>query len=144
MLDKGIFRMEDYVEGGWVTGLKYEDEVIKDLEKRTDSKPDKLRAVRLSPGRSLVPLHLPKTFSNIGVSQIWWARAPVRALLQAAACILYASDVLMRSLRPYVVMQVGLKKYASGSPTAFGLVGKMRLAVIRAAGAIVGGSGGSP
>ena len=30
------------------------------------------------------------------------------------------------------------------SATAFGLVGKKRLAVIRAAGAIVGGSGGSP
>ena len=41
-------------------------------------------------------------------------------------------------------IQVGLKKYASVSPTAFGLVGKKRLAVIRAAGAIVGGSGGSP
>ena len=49
MLDKGIFRMEDYVEGGWVTGLRYEDEVIKDLEKRTDSKPDKLRAVSIPP-----------------------------------------------------------------------------------------------
>ncbi len=45
MLDQGIYRMEDYVEGGWVTALKYEDEVIKDLEKRTDSKPDKLRGV---------------------------------------------------------------------------------------------------
>ena len=43
-----------------------------------------------------------------------------------------------------VCMQVGLKKYSSVSPTAFGLVGKKRLAVIRAAGAIVGGSGGSP
>lgn len=47
MLDQGIYRMEDYVEGGWVTALKYEDEVIKDLEKRTDSKPDKLRGVGL-------------------------------------------------------------------------------------------------
>lgn len=43
-----------------------------------------------------------------------------------------------------VCVQVGLKKYSSVSPTAFGLVGKKRLAVIRAAGAIVGGSGGSP
>ena len=41
-------------------------------------------------------------------------------------------------------MQVGLKKYAAVSAKAFGLVGKKRLAVIRAAGAIVGGSGGSP
>ncbi len=46
MLDQGIFRMEEYVEGGWVKGLRYEDEVIKDLEKRTDSKPDRLKAVR--------------------------------------------------------------------------------------------------
>ena len=37
--------------------------------------------------------------------------------------------------------QVGLKKYASVSPRAFGLAGRKRLAVIRAAGAIVGGSG---
>ena len=39
-------------------------------------------------------------------------------------------------------MQVGLKKYASVSPTAFGIVGRKRLAVIRAAGPIVGGTGG--
>jgi len=45
-VDQGIFRMEENVEGGWVKGLKYEDEVIKDLEKRTDSKPDRLKAVR--------------------------------------------------------------------------------------------------
>lgn len=38
--------------------------------------------------------------------------------------------------------QVGLKEYASVSPTAFGIVGRKRIAVIRAAGAIVGGSGG--
>ena len=46
MLDRGIYRNEDFVEGGWVTALRYEDEVMKDLEKRTDSKPDKLKAVR--------------------------------------------------------------------------------------------------
>ena len=46
MLDRGIYKMEDYVEGGWVTALRYEDEVMKDLEKRTNSKPDKLHAVR--------------------------------------------------------------------------------------------------
>ena len=46
MLDRGIYRNEDFVDGGWVTALRYEDEVMKDLEKRTDSKPDKLKAVR--------------------------------------------------------------------------------------------------
>ncbi len=46
MLDRGIYRNEDFVEGGWVSALRYEDEVLRDLEKRTDSKPDKLKAVR--------------------------------------------------------------------------------------------------
>ncbi|KAK9917362.1 hypothetical protein WJX75_003547 [Coccomyxa subellipsoidea] len=81
MLDEGIYKMERYVESGWLTGLKYEDEILADLEKRTDSKPNKLKTV-------------------------------------------------------------GLKKYSSVSPTAFGIVGRKRIAVIRAAGAIVGGSGG--
>ncbi|BDA50409.1 Protease 4 [Coccomyxa sp. Obi] len=81
MLDEAIYKMERYVEGGWLTGLKYEDEILKDLEKRTESEPNKLKTV-------------------------------------------------------------GLKKYASVSPTAFGIVGRKRLAVIRAAGPIVGGTGG--
>ena len=38
------------------------------------------------------------------------------------------------------VVQVGLKKYSSVSPSAFGLVGRKRIAVIRSAGAIVGGA----
>ena len=46
MLNRGIFRMEEYVEGGWLSGLRYEDEVLKDLEKRTDSKPNELKTVR--------------------------------------------------------------------------------------------------
>ena len=49
MLDEGIFKMERYVESGWLTGLKYEDEILADLEKRTDSKPNKLKAVSALP-----------------------------------------------------------------------------------------------
>lgn len=45
MLDEAIYKMERYVEGGWLTGLKYEDEILADLEKRTDSKPNKLKTV---------------------------------------------------------------------------------------------------
>ena len=41
-------------------------------------------------------------------------------------------------------MQVGLKKYAAVSPSAFGLVGRKRIAVIRSAGAIVGGASCEP
>ena len=49
MLDEGIFKMERFVESGWLTGLKYEDEILADLEKRTDSKPNKLKAVSALP-----------------------------------------------------------------------------------------------
>ncbi len=47
MLNEGIFDMQKYVDGGWVTGLKYEDEVMDDLKKRTGGKADKLRSVSL-------------------------------------------------------------------------------------------------
>lgn len=47
MLDEAIYKMERYVEGGWLTGLKYEDEILKDLEKRTESEPNKLKTVSL-------------------------------------------------------------------------------------------------
>ena len=45
MLNAGIFDMQQYVNGGWVTALRYEDEVNDDLKKRTGGKKDKLRAV---------------------------------------------------------------------------------------------------
>ena len=47
MLNEGIFDMQMYVDGGWVTGVKYEDEVMDDLKKRTGGKADKLRSVSL-------------------------------------------------------------------------------------------------
>ena len=48
----------------------------------------------------------------------------------------------MQLQNPHLLsLQVGLKKYANVSPSAFGLGGRKRLAVIRAAGAIVGGAG---
>lgn len=46
-MNEGIFDMQKYVDGGWVTGLKYEDEVMDDLKKRTGGKADKLRSVSL-------------------------------------------------------------------------------------------------
>ena len=45
MLNEGIFDMQKFVDGGWVTGLRYEDEVMDDLKKRTGGKKDKLRSV---------------------------------------------------------------------------------------------------
>ncbi|KAK9824686.1 hypothetical protein WJX72_012391 [[Myrmecia] bisecta] len=81
LLDAGLYDMEKVAAGGWLTGLRYEDEILEDLKKRTGGKPDKLRGV-------------------------------------------------------------SLKKYASVNPSAFGLVGRKMIAVIRTAGAIVGGSQG--
>ena len=52
MLDEGIFDMQKFVDGGWVTGLKYDDEVLEDLKKRTGGKPDKLRSVSASMSQS--------------------------------------------------------------------------------------------
>ena len=37
--------MTELAEGGWLTALRYEDEVIADLMKRTGGKANKLRAV---------------------------------------------------------------------------------------------------
>lgn len=56
MLDDGIFDMQKYVDGGWVTGLKYDDEILEDLKKRTGGKPDKLRSVSASKHTSHQPL----------------------------------------------------------------------------------------
>ncbi len=48
MLNEGIFDMQKFVDGGWVTALKYEDEVLDDLKKKTGGKADKLRSVSLA------------------------------------------------------------------------------------------------
>lgn len=47
MLNEGIFDMQKFVDGGWITALKYEDEVMDDLKTRTGGKKDKLRSVSL-------------------------------------------------------------------------------------------------
>ncbi len=38
MLDEGVFDMARLAADGWVTGLKYEDEVTEDLKTRTGRK----------------------------------------------------------------------------------------------------------
>lgn len=83
MLDAGIFDTQQYKEGGWVTDLKYEDEINDMLKPKTGGKEDE-------------------------------------------------------------VAKVGLKKYASVRTSTFaGLSGSKAVAVIRTAGAIVGGKGAS-
>ena len=45
-MDAGFFDMKDYLAGGWVTGLKYESEVIDNLKERTGDKDNPLKVVR--------------------------------------------------------------------------------------------------
>ena len=58
MLDAGFVDVAEYAEQGWLTGLKYEDEIITDLEKRTDSKPGELKSVIASPCVADIPVPL--------------------------------------------------------------------------------------
>lgn len=45
LLERGVYDMKELADGRWVTALRYEDEVISDLKKRTGGKDDKVRAV---------------------------------------------------------------------------------------------------
>ena len=47
LLDAGVYDMEAYKAGGWVTDLKYEDELNDMIKARTGGKEDELRAVGL-------------------------------------------------------------------------------------------------
>eukprot|EP00798_Chlamydomonas_sp_ICE-L_P004080 gene4080-14177_t len=47
MMEEGIFDMQKFMDGGWLTGLRYEDEVIDDMKKRTGGKDDEVRSVGL-------------------------------------------------------------------------------------------------
>lgn len=48
MLNAGYVDVADYANQGWLSGLKYEDEILDDLIKRTDSEEDKLKKVHRS------------------------------------------------------------------------------------------------
>eukprot|EP00775_Hariotina_reticulata_P006975 gene6975-7190_t len=48
LLDRGVYDNDVFAKEGWVTGLKYEDEIIEDLKKKTGGKDDGVRKVGLS------------------------------------------------------------------------------------------------
>lgn len=48
MLDAGFVNVQQYADGGWLTGLKYADQIESDLEKATDCEDGKLKKVNLS------------------------------------------------------------------------------------------------
>ena len=48
MLNAGYVDVADYAKQGWLTGLKYEDDIFDDLIQRTKSEEDKLKKVSQS------------------------------------------------------------------------------------------------
>ena len=127
MLDAGFVDVTEYAEQGWLTGLKYEDEIITDLEKRTDSKPGKLKSVRASPFVADLPASI--------------VPATLRALQTTGhimAVVNVAEDCIAH-------IQVTMKKYHKVSPTTFTRPPiRKRIAVIRASGTITGTEAGGP
>jgi hypothetical protein len=82
MLEEGIFDMQRLLEGGWVSSLKYEDEVIEDLKAKTETEKDKVRFLSSCGGGGggvallLVPaprpaLAQPKLFSRAVFCATW-------------------------------------------------------------------------
>ena len=61
LLDEGVYDNERYKEGGWVTDLWYEDQVLQALKDRTGGKPDIIRGVR----PCLLPLPSPALLHSI-------------------------------------------------------------------------------
>lgn len=72
LLDSGMYKMEDFLSGGWVDGLMYEDQVNDLVKERTGGKEDELRAVGLSRyakvGRSAFNLDGGKTIAVVRTS----------------------------------------------------------------------------
>ena len=46
MLDAGFVNVQKYADDGWLTGLKYADEIESDLEKEADCEEGKLKKVK--------------------------------------------------------------------------------------------------
>ena len=127
MLDAGFVDVTEYAEQGWLTGLKYEDEIITDLEKRTDSKPGKLKSVRATPFVADLPASIvPATHRAFQITG------------HMMAVVVVVEDCIAH-------LQVSMKKYHKVSPTTFTVPPiRKRIAVIRASGTITGTEAGGP
>ena len=131
MLDAGIFDNEEFLKQGWVDGLLYEDEVVNEILRPAAGLEPQERAEVPPPGAAPAPKP-EKTFASL------FQPSPPNSEGGAASKKKKPSKESQMPLRT-----VGLKKYAFVSPTAFGLLtSKKRIAVVRASGAIVGGSAG--
>jgi hypothetical protein len=53
LLDKGVYDMQELADGGWVTALRYEDEIVEDLKKKTGGKDDEVSGVKGWGGKGL-------------------------------------------------------------------------------------------
>ena len=137
LLDAGVFDNEEFLRRGWVDGLLYEDEVVNEILRPAAGLEPAERAEVPPPGAAPKPRPertLASLFQGGGGSPSSSGGGEDGAPKKKEK----PSKESQRPLRT-----VGLKKYAFVSPTAFGLVtSKKRIAVVRASGAIVGGSAG--
>ena len=168
LIDAGVYDMETLAKEKWVTGLKYNDEVIDMLKERTRGKKDKVRSVRSAfcPAEAdvhtcacglyahlqrMLPtptcaLSLPACVTRLptcmlpmsadGLAHLHLAR--LRQLICLACgygCLPKHRRTGMHAETGALCMQVGLKRYAKVSTSAFaGLMGGKAIAVVRAAG----------
>ena len=131
LLDAGVFENETFLKGGWVDGLLYEDEVINEVLRPAAGLEPERRAEVPPPGAAPKPKP-EKTFASL------FSPKSAEGKEKDGEPAKKPSKESQLPLRT-----VGLKKYAFVSPTAFGLVtSRKRIAVVRASGAIVGGSAG--
>ena len=139
MLDAGIFDNELFLRGGLVDGLLYEDEVVNEVLRPAAGLEPQERAEVPPPGAAPKPKP-EKTFASLFMppSPSPSSSSPEGGEEGAEKKKKKPSKESQAPLRT-----VELKKYSFVSPTAFGLVtSKKRVAVVRASGAIVGGSAG--
>lgn len=135
MLDAGIFDNELFLRGGWVDGLLYEDEVVNEVLRPAAGLEPQERAEVPPPGAA------PKPKPERTLASLFVPKPPPSEGEEAAKDEKEKKKPSKESLAP--LRTVELKKYSFVSPTAFGLVtSKKRIAVVRASGAIVGGSAG--
>lgn len=92
MLNEGIFDMQKYVDGSWVTGLRYEDEVMDDLKKRTGGKADKLRSVSTASDLAHPEHVCQKLHAEMALRKSAWVLCSLQKLDNQFVCLLMSEQ----------------------------------------------------
>ena len=126
LLDAGVYDMQKLADGGWVTGLKYADEVKTVLQERSGGKADEVAAVplrRYKYGAATLPA-CPCDGGGL-LGQL--LRSDCASGRTVEMSVVFVADVATGATPPRAV--------DSG---AFGLKGRKKIAIVRESGAITG------